>query len=99
MKRHLKLDNIRVNKEEFHKSKQPINLDSINVNQIVISDKFKYIDDGFKYFIGQKEGEIVSPLCIILHQTTEYIKYFENGDKNISFVIKDDDVLDKYNKT
>ena len=30
---------------------------------------------------------------------TEYIKYFENGDKNMSFVIKDDDVLDKYNKT
>ena len=52
MKRYLKLDNIRVNKEEFHKSKQPINLDSINVKQIVICDKFKYIDDGFKYFIG-----------------------------------------------
>ena len=30
---------------------------------------------------------------------TEYTKYFENGDKNMSFVIKDDDVLDKYNKT
>ena len=29
---------------------------------------------------------------------TGYIKYFENGDKNISFAIKDDDVLDKYNK-
>ena len=27
-----------------------------------------------------------------------YIKYFENGDKSMSFVIKDDDVLDKYNK-
>ena len=27
-----------------------------------------------------------------------YIKYFENGGKNISFVIKDDDVLDKYNE-
>ena len=26
------------------------------------------------------------------------IKYFENGGKNISFVIKDDDVLDKYKK-
>ena len=25
-----------------------------------------------------------------------YIKYFENGGKNMSFVIKDDDVLDKY---
>ena len=94
----LKFDNIRVNKKEFHKSKQPINLDLINVDQIVISDKFKYSDDGFKYFIGYKEGEIVKPLCIILPQMTGYIKYFENGGKNMSFVIKDDDVLDKYNE-
>ena len=27
-----------------------------------------------------------------------YIKYFENGSKSMSFVIKDDDVLDKYNE-
>ena len=63
-----------------------------------MSDKFKQNDDGFKYFIGYKEGEIVKPLCIILPQMTGYIKYFENGGKNMSFVIKDDDVLDKYNE-
>ena len=28
-----------------------------------------------------------------------YIKYFENGGKNMFFVIKDGDVLDKYNET
>ena len=27
-----------------------------------------------------------------------YIKYFENGGKNMYFLIKDDDVLDKYNE-
>ena len=27
-----------------------------------------------------------------------YIKYFENSGKNMSFVIKDNDVLDKYNE-
>ena len=27
-----------------------------------------------------------------------YIKYFENGGKNISFMLKNDDVLDKYNE-
>ena len=27
-----------------------------------------------------------------------YIKYFENGSKNMSFLIKDDEVWDKYNK-
>ena len=56
-----KFDNIRVNKKEFHKSKQPIKLDFVNINQIVISDKFKHSDDGFKYFIGYKEDEIVKP--------------------------------------
>ena len=27
-----------------------------------------------------------------------YIKYFENGSKNMSFLIKDDEVWDKYDK-
>ena len=59
-------NNIRVNKKEFHKSKQAIELMSANVDQIVISDKFKHSDEGFKYFIGYQEDEIVKPLCIIL---------------------------------
>ena len=77
---------------------QQIDLDLVNLDQIVVSDKFRHNDDGFKYFIGYKEGEIVKRLCIILPQMTEYMKYFENGRKNMSFVIKDDDVLDKYNE-
>ena len=60
-----------------------IDLDLVNVDQIVVPGKFKHNDDGFKYFIGYKEGEIVKPLCIILPQMTGYIKYFENGGKNI----------------
>ena len=79
----LKFDNIRVNKKEFHKSKQPINLDLVNVDQIVISDKFKHSDDGFKYFIGYKRDEIVKPLYIILLQMSGYIKCFENEEKHV----------------
>ena len=81
----LKINNTRVNKKEFQKSKQPIDLMSVNVDQIVVSDKFKHSDKGFKYFIGYQEGEIVKPLCIILPQMSAYIKYFENGGKNMSF--------------
>ena len=62
--------------KKFHKSRQPFNLDLVNVDQIVISDKFKHSDDGFKHFIGYKEGEIVKPLCIILPQMSGHIKYF-----------------------
>ena len=60
----LKFD-IRVNKKKFRRSKQPVNLDLVNVDQIAVSDKFKQNDDGLKYFIGYKEDEIVKPLCII----------------------------------
>ena len=61
---------------------------SVNVGQIVVSDKFKHNNEVFKYFIGYQEGRIVKSLCIILPQMSGYIKYFENGGKNMSFLIK-----------
>ena len=33
---------------------------SVNVDQIVVSDKFKHSVEGFNYFIGYQEGEIVN---------------------------------------
>ena len=97
-KKTLKFKNIRVNKKEFHKSKEPTDLMSIIVDQIVVSDKFKYNNEGFKYFAGYLEGEIVKLLCIILPQMSGYLKYFENGGKNMSFLIRDDEIWEKYNK-
>ena len=68
-------------------NKEPIDLMSIIVDQIVVSDKFKHNNEGFKYFIGYQEGGIVKPLCIILPQMSGYIKYFEYGSPNMSFLI------------
>ena len=83
-------NNIKLNKKEFHKSKEPIGLLSVYLDQIVVSYRFKHNDEGFKHFIGYREAEIVKPLCIILPQMSGYIKYFENGGKNMSFLIKND---------
>ena len=89
----LKFNNVRRNEKELHKSKHPIELSSVSVDQIVISDKFKHsigfkhfihLSTLFKHFIDYKEGEIVKPLCIILSQMSGYIKCFENGEKNMS---------------
>ena len=81
----LNFNNIRVNKKEFHKSKEPIDLMSVNVDQIVVSNKFKHNNKAFKYLIGYQEGGIVKPLCILLPQMSGYIKYFENGGKTCLF--------------
>ena len=64
---------------------------SVNLDQIVVSDKFNH-----RYFIGYQEDEIVKPLCIILPQMSGYIKYFEYGGKNMSFLIEDDEMWEKY---
>ena len=97
-KKTLKFNNIGINKKEFHKSKQQIDLNLVDINKIVISDKFDHTDKGFKYSIGYKDDNIIKPLCVILHQMNGYIKYFENRGKKIVFMIEDGSVLIKYNE-
>ena len=84
----LKFNSIKVNKKEFHKSKQTIELDVVDTGKIVVSDKFRHSEEGFKYFISYQKNKLVKPLCIILPQMNGYIKYFDNGGKNMSLLIK-----------
>ena len=45
----LQFNNIILNKKEFHKSKEPFDLFSVDVDQTVVSYKFKYNNQSFKY--------------------------------------------------
>ena len=53
----LKFDNIRVNKNEFGKSKQPINL---NLAQIVVSDKLKHGDGVLSILLVTKKARLLN---------------------------------------
>ena len=65
----LKFGDTLVNKKDCHISKQAIALNLVNTKKIVVSGKFKYSDDGFKYFIGYLHNDdVIRPLCIILPQ-------------------------------
>ena len=57
-KKSLKFNNIRVNKKKFHMSKKAIDLMSVNVNKLVVSEKFKLNNKVSKYFIGYQKREI-----------------------------------------
>ena len=94
----LNYSNVEVNKKEFHASKEPIVLNLVDVEKIVVSDKFKHSDKGFKYFIDYTDDNIIRPLCIILPQMSGYIKYFDNDGKIMSFKIEDGSGLVKYNE-
>ena len=93
----LKFHYIEVNKK-IYTSKQPIALSLVIVNQILLSYKFKHSYYCFKYFISYKEDNITRPLCIILPEIRECIKNLEKKKKNVSFIIKDDSTLVKYNE-
>ena len=94
----LKFGNVIVNKKEFHRAKQPISLNLVDIEKIVVSDEFKHSDKGCKYFIGYTYDNIIRPLCIVLPQMSRYIKYFDNDEKSMSFKIENDSVLVKYNE-
>ena len=51
----------------------------------------------FKYFIAFKDAKKIIPLCIFLPQMSAYRRDFDET-KKISFLIKDDELLEKYNE-
>ena len=79
-------------------SKQAIRLNSIDLSKRVVSNKWKINDTTYKYSCGYLNNDIIQPLCVILPQMSGYIKYFEDGGKNMSFVTDDEKVYKKYNE-
>ena len=96
--RKIKFGDKEVDKKEFYSSKQAISLDSVNLNKIVVSNKWKISDTTYKYLCGYLNNDAIQPLCVILPQMNGYIKYFNDGGKNMSFVTDDEEVYRKYNQ-
>ena len=87
-----------VDKKKFCSSKEAIFLNSIDLSKIVIINKWKINDTIYKYFSGYLNNDVIQPLCVSLPQISGYIKYFDNGGKNMSFATYDKEVYEKYNK-
>ena len=87
-----------VDKKDFYSLKQAIPLDSVNLDKIVVSSKWKINETTYKYLCGYLNNDIIQPLCVILPQMDGYIKYFDNGGKNMTFVTGNEKVYDKYNE-
>ena len=51
-----------------------------------------------KYFCRYLNNDVIKALCVILPQMSGYIKYFDNGRKNMSFVTDDKEVYRKYDE-
>ena len=79
-------------------SKQAISLDSVDLDKIVVLNKWKINETTYKYLCGYLNNDVIQPLCVILPQMNGYIKYFDNGGKNMTFVTNNEKVCGKYSK-
>ena len=70
----------------------------MDLNKIVVSKKWKINDTTYKHLCGYLNNDTIQPLRVILPQMDGYIKYFDNGGKNMSFVTDDEKIYEKYNK-
>ena len=95
----IKFGDKEVDKKTFYSPKEAILLDSVDLSKIVVSSRWKLNDTTYKYFCGYLNNDgIIKPLCVILPQMNGYIKYFDDGGKNMSFVADDEKVCEKYDK-
>ena len=94
----IKFGDKEVDEKKFYSSKEAILLDSVDLNKIVVSSRWKLKDATYKYFCGYLNNNVIKPLCVILLQMNGYIKYFDNGGKNMSFVTDDKEVYGKYDE-
>ena len=78
-----KFEKKEVNKKEFYSSKLAISLDSVDLNKIVVSKKWKINDTTYKHICEYLNNDTVQPLRFILPQMDGYIKYFDDGGKNM----------------
>ena len=94
----IKFGDKEVDKKKFYSSKEAIFVDSVDLSKIVVSSKSKLNDTTYKYFCGYLNNDVIEPLCVILPQMNGYVKYFDDGGKNMSFVTDDEKVYEKYNE-
>ena len=73
-------------------------LDSVDLSKILVSSRWKFNDETNKYFCGYLNNDVIKPSSIILPQMNGYIKYFEDGGKNMSFVTDDGKAYEKYDE-
>ena len=82
----------------YDMSLKAISLDFVDLSKIFVSNKWKINDATYKYLCGYLNNDFIQPLCVILPQMNGYIKYFDNGGKNMSFVTDNEEVYKKYNE-
>ena len=85
-------------KKKIYRNKIPVLLRDVDIEKVFVSKKISFGEENDKYLIGYLyNDDQVKPLNIILPKTSIYVKSYDWQTEWMNFLIKDDDLLEKYN--
>ena len=96
--KNINFDDQKIKRNSFYKNKKINNIEDIDVNNILVSQKESYgTKNSLKYFLGYNDNDNIRSLFIRLPQMTGYAR---KSDENLtmSFIVKNEQVLKKYVK-
>ena len=93
----INLNNKKINKCNFSRTKRLFKIDNIDVDKILISKKSFMVKKLFKCLIAYEHHDHIALLCIRLPQMIGYVKCFDSN-KTTSFRIGDYNLFKKYTK-
>ena len=98
--KNINFDNKKIKKATFiTKTKKMFNIDDIDVNEILVSEKQQYGKcNSFKYFVGYNDNDIIRPLYLGLSQMIGYVNIVDDNKIAMSLMVKDKQLLKNYNK-
>ena len=94
--KNINFDDQKIKRNSFYKNKKINNIEDIDVNNILVSQKESYgTKNSLKYFLGYNDNDNIRPLFIRLPQMTGYAR---KSDENLtmSFIVKNEQLLKKY---
>ena len=91
----IKFDDTETEEYKFHQYESPVLINDIVFNETVISKRFPFGKQNFKYFIVYKDNKKIIPLSKFFPEMSIYKRYSDKT-KCMYFVIKDETFFDKY---
>ena len=96
-KRIINFDDRKIEEYKFHQYKSSISINQIDIDIIVVSNKFPFGKQVFIYLIDYKDNKKFKPLCIFFPETNVYKKDLDET-KCMYSLLKDKEFLEKYNE-
>ena len=98
MKKIVNFHDYYINKNSFHKRKKLFDVHKIDIRNIIKSVKDSYGKKIIKYFTGYRIYVSVAQVYINLSEMSEYVKYFDNNNNYLIFLVYVKKLLGKYNE-